>query len=48
MEIAFQDAAGRYWILDMTRKLLEVKKSDHLKRLGLHEPLPWDEEGPAG
>ena len=44
VEIAFQDAAGRHWIREMSGKLVEVEKTDHLERLGLHEPLPWDSE----
>jgi hypothetical protein len=53
--IAFQDAAGRHWIREMSGKLVEVKddhwsrskKTDHLKKLGLLMPpesLPWDHE----
>lgn len=48
VEIAFQDAAGRSWIRDWNGKLNEVEKTDHLKRLGLEEPLDWDFEGAAG
>jgi hypothetical protein len=48
VEIAFQDAAGRGWIRDRSGKLQEVKKTDHLKPLGLEEPLDWDFEGAAG
>ena len=48
VEIAFQDAAGRSWIRDWNGKLSEVEKTDHLKELGLEEPLDWDFEGGAG
>lgn len=48
VEIAFQDAGGRHWIRDTSGKLVEIKKTDHLKPLGLEEPLDWDFEGPAG
>jgi hypothetical protein len=48
VEIAFQDAAGGHWIRDINGKLKEVKNTDHLKPLGLEEPLDWDFEGPAG
>jgi hypothetical protein len=47
VEIAFQDAAGRAWVREWNGKLSEVEKTDHLKRLGLEEPLGWDSEGPA-
>lgn len=46
VEIAFQDAAGRHWIRDVNGNMEEVEKIDHLERLGLHESLPWDHEGP--
>ncbi len=44
VEIAFQDATGRPWIREMNGNLVEVGETDHLERLGLHEPLPWDWE----
>ncbi len=44
VQIAFQDAAGRHWIREVSGKLVEVKTGSHLERLGLSEPLPWDHE----
>jgi hypothetical protein len=47
VEIAFQDAAGRSWVREWNGNLSEMEKTDHLKQLGLEEPLDWDFEGPA-
>jgi hypothetical protein len=44
VEIVFQDAAGRHWIRDTNGTLVEIKETDHLAKLGLSEPLPWDRE----